>query len=276
MINTELNTSIACWDAPVKESYIKINISRRTLTAFTIALLIHAGVLFFARNFVVAKPVGNPEPKVLNIRIAGLPAKKISPIPVHKVILTRKYRSKTKTSLHPLIAVQKSATPVPVAPPNTDNNAPTDLMAYIKAKRQQAQEDNAAFDTVTQPSADEQRDATIKRNLQKPGTNGVFQIRRLAYRTAQFSFRGWKNNYDNSRLELIDVETGADNQIELAVVKKMIEIIRREYKGDFRWDSQRVGRILVLSARMEDNSGLESFLMQEFFESNQRAYPILR
>ena len=273
MINTELNTPTASWDVPVKEHAIKINISRRTLSAFTIALLIHAAVLFFTRNFLVATPVGNPAPKTLSIRLAGLPSKITHPSLTHKVIITRKIKSNQKTTSHSLITAKKSTTLVPSSSLELNTDAPTDLMSYIKAKRQHAQEleDNAAFDNAaaSQPSADEQRDATIKRNLQQPGTNGVFQIRHVAYRTAQFSFRGWKNNYDNSRLELIDVQTGPDNQIQLAVVKKMIEIIRREYKGDFHWESQRLGRILVLSARIEDNAGLESFLMQEFFPAQQ-------
>lgn len=275
MINTELNAPAASWDGPEKERYIKINISRRTLIAFAIAVLIHAVVLFSfsTRKFVANTSVANLTPKTLSIRIAGLRSKKSLPSKSHKVIITRKRNIKLKQKLptHSLIIMKKNAAIAAPQPAHLteDNNAPTDLMAYIKAKRlsAQAQEDNAAFEnTATQgPSADEIRDAIIKRNLQQPGTNGIFEIRHLAYSTAQFSFKGWKNNYDNSRLELIDVEAGPDNNIQLAVVKKMIEIIRREYKGDFRWESHRLGRVLVLSARMEDNAGLESFLMQEFF-----------
>ncbi len=149
-------------------------------------------------------------------------------------------------------------------------------MSYIKEKRRLAQEleDSAAFNNAAasthEPSAEEQRDAIIKRNLQQTGTNGIFEIRHKSFRTGQFSFRGWKHDYSNSRLELIDVEAGPDNNIDLAIVKKMIEIIRREYKGDFRWESQRLGRVLVLSARVEDNAGLEDFLMQEFFSAEGR------
>jgi hypothetical protein len=45
----------------------------------------------------------------------------------------------------------------------------------------------------------------------------------------------------------------------------MIEMIRREYTGDFNWESQRLGRVIVLSARLNDNAGLEAFLKDEFF-----------
>jgi len=276
---------------PAKERYIKMNISRRMLIAFAISLLIHAVVLFSfsTRKFAEATSVANLAPKTMSIRIAGLRSKKAMPLISHKVNITRKrnVESKQKLPTHSVIVMKKNAaiaSPQPI-PLTAETSAPTDLMSYIKAKRQHAQEleDNAAFENAAAsargPSADEQRDAIIKRNLQQPGTNGIFEIRHMTYRTGQFSFKGWKNNYDNSRLEIIDVEAGADNNIKLSIAKKMIEIIRREYKGDFRWESQRLGRVLVLSARMEDNAGLESFLMQEFFpaqESYQRPYNTLQ
>lgn len=126
-------------------------------------------------------------------------------------------------------------------------------------------ENAAALANVRGPTADMVADANIKRNLRQQGASGIFQIRHKTSRTAQFSFKGWKNDYSSPRLEIIDVEADADGDIDLAIVKKMIEIIRREYSGDFSWESRRLGRVIVLSARMEDNTGLEEFLMREFF-----------
>ena len=185
--------------------------------------------------------------------------------------MTKKQVVKAKRPIPP-VTIVKAEAPLPLPLP-AEKNAPTDLMSYISEKRRVAQEleDSAAFDNASpnahKPSADEQRDAIIKRNLQQTGTNGIFEIRRKSFSRGQFSFRGWKQNYSNSRFELIDVQAGADNNIDLAIVKKMIEIIRREYQGDFRWDSARLGRMIVLSARMEDNTRLEAFLMQEFFSA---------
>lgn len=274
MTNTESNYSIASWERQSKNPYILINIRRNTLIAFVISLSIHAAVLFFSRNLVVA--TASSPPKTLDIRIAEPPAKKVRQAISHKTIITRKPVVKTK-QLTPPVIFTKTASPQAAAIPAL-NNAPTDLMSYIKEKRQRAQEleDNAAFDNATasantrEPSAEERRDAIIKRNLQQPGTNGIFEIRHKSFRTAQFSFRGWKQDYSNSRLELIDVEAGADSNIELAIVRKMIELIRREYQGNFRWESQRLGRVVVLSARMEENTGLEDFLIQEFFAKERR------
>lgn len=284
MIKTELNHSMASWDYQSKDPYIKIKIRRSTLIAFAISLVLHAAILFSfsTKKFVAATSVAYLPPKTLSIRIAGLPSKKAPPKTSHKEIMTSKQNVKSRTILpkHPFIVMKKEATPAQTTPLTPENNAPTDLMSYIKAKRQHAQdlEDNAAAENAAAsansriPSADEQRDAIIKRNLQQQGTSGIFEIRRLSLRTGQFSFKGWKNGDSNARLEIIDVEAGADGNIELAIVKKMIEIIRREYKGDFKWESQRLGRVLVLSARMEDNAGLEDFLMQEFFTTGE-SYP---
>jgi hypothetical protein len=46
----------------------------------------------------------------------------------------------------------------------------------------------------------------------------------------------------------------------------MIEIIRTHYKGDFRWESSRLGRVVNLSARIEDSAELEAFMLEEFPE----------
>jgi len=45
-------------------------------------------------------------------------------------------------------------------------------------------------------------------------------------------------------------------------------IIRKDYSGDFEWESQRLGRSITKSARIEDTAELEQFLMREMF-SNQ-------
>ena len=53
--------------------------------------------------------------------------------------------------------------------------------------------------------------------------------------------------------------------VELAVVRRMIELIRSHFVGDFNWESQQLHRMIVMSARLEDNAGLEDFMMREFF-----------
>ena len=109
--------------------------------------------------------------------------------------------------------------------------------------------------------------AQVMRNL-RSGTNGLFQLMSMNPRSAAFSFRGWTTDINAARREYINVEIGINPTIEMAVVRKMIEIIRRHYKGNFNWESQRLDRVVTLSAKPEDSEGLEEFLMKEFF-----AYP---
>ena len=52
----------------------------------------------------------------------------------------------------------------------------------------------------------------------------------------------------------------------IAVVRKMIAIIREHSKEDFIWHSPRRDSDLVLSARLSDNAALENFLIHEFFD----------
>ena len=147
------------------------------------------------------------------------------------------------------------------------------MMSYVNAARarREAAQGYTARDSVeiaardNPLSEDDRRSAIIKRNLEEVGTNGIFQIRELRSNTAQFSFLGWKHEYTNARQELVDVEVGPDGDINRAIAKKMIAIIRRDYSGDFHWESIRLGRTITLSARQEDNAGLEDFLITEFF-----------
>jgi len=181
-----------------------------------------------------------------------------------------------------IIAVEKPApesTPVPlnrrlpVPAPAPEPGAPTDMMSYVNAARarRQAAEGYTERDSIeiaardNPVSEDERRSAIIRRNMQERGTSGIFQIREISGQYARFSFLGWKGEFSGARQELIDVEAGPDGDINRAIAKKMIEIIRRDYSGDFNWESKRLGRTVTLSARKEDNDGLEDFLISEFF-----------
>ena len=58
---------------------------------------------------------------------------------------------------------------------------------------------------------------------------------------------------------------GENPDIQIAVVRKVIAIIRDETQGDFRWQSERLGRELWLSARLVDDTALQELLMLELF-----------
>lgn len=163
---------------------------------------------------------------------------------------------------------------MPAVPPRPPADAPTDMQSFVDAQRarRRAADGLSGRDSSpvpapsvdSEPSEDEIRLAKVKRNL-TVGTSGVFQIMSIESRRAAFSFRGWTSDSSNSRREYVQVEIGNNSSIEIAIVRKMIELIRRYYPGNFNWESQRLDRTVVLSARVEDNEGLEAFMLKEFF-----------
>jgi len=123
------------------------------------------------------------------------------------------------------------------APPEPPADAPTDLSDYInqtKARRRAEglfdTPDSAPAPAAKQPSADEVRMANIRRNLQNPGTSGIFQIMRIGPRTAEFTFRAWTTGQSNPKLQTIQVQAGPDGSVELAIIRRMIQLIREHYK----------------------------------------------
>jgi hypothetical protein len=97
------------------------------------------------------------------------------------------------------------------------------------------------------------------------GGGGIFEIQRLGRDSAEFIFYGWNKDIRRNSKQLIEVSRGDNSDIRIAVVRKMIAIIRDVEPGDFLWVSQRLGRNVTLSARLADNAELEDFMMQEFF-----------
>jgi len=95
---------------------------------------------------------------------------------------------------------------------------------------------------------------------------GIFEIKRMNYDDAAFEFFGWNNEMGRKTPQLIEVRKGGNSDMRIAVVRKMIAIIRQHSKEDFVWHSPRRDSDLVLSARLSDNAALENFLIHEFFD----------
>ena len=107
--------------------------------------------------------------------------------------------------------------------------------------------------------------AKSKFGTEPKNSGGIFQIRRLGYDDAEFTFFGWSKDIRRRTSQKFEVRKGDNSDIRVAVVRRIIEIIRDYEQEDFSWNSQRLGRVLMLSARPSDNAGLEEFMMQEFF-----------
>ena len=64
--------------------------------------------------------------------------------------------------------------------------------------------------------------------------------------------------------QLIKVERGNNSDIRIAVVRKVVALMRDYKQQDyFDWRSQRLGSMVSLSTRAIDNEELEDFLMRE-------------
>jgi hypothetical protein len=172
--------------------------------------------------------------------------------------------------------------PPPVPPAAAPRE--TDLSALLESRRRARGEPAPAAPPPAEP-APAVEDAKIRAqriaeaNL---GTNrkpkfgergpggGVFQIRYMAYDVAQFAFYGWNADIRRDTAQVIEVRKGNNPDIRIAVVRRMIAIIRSHEKDDFTWESPRLNRVVQKSARLRDNAELEDFLMQEFFEDDRR------
>ena len=277
-------------------AYIQIRINRNVSIAVIVSLLVHALLLFFlSRQDLLNQhqPVAEQQ-QTMVVRLNPKMPPKVEAAPSAEIHQPPPLRQapipKTKPApvSHPdapqVMAVTRPApvstpppaaqrTPAPPKPATLDPAQFPDMASYLNAVREKRRlagevvgsNNEEAAAQARGPSEDEARMANIQRNLKQSGTNGVFQISHMDAHTATFSFRGWKNEYSYAHREVYQVDAGLNGDIERAVVRKMIEIIRRYYTGDFNWESQRLGRVVVLSARLQDNDGLEDVLLQEFF-----------
>jgi hypothetical protein len=187
----------------------------------------------------------------------------------------------------PLAApAQKPSEPVPaasVAPSPWQAPPAADLSSYIAAQRRARGEvespPGSRGGALVDPAAEEiaRRDRIVASNLasvnnRDAGTGprnsgGVFQITRMNYLDAEFTFFGWNNDIGRRASQHIEVRADGESDIRHALVRRMITIIRAYETEDFVWDSHRLGRRITLSARLRDNAELEAFMLREFFDA---------
>lgn len=178
------------------------------------------------------------------------------------------------------------------APPPVAEAAPKaapggDLSSYIASQRQARQGSETSRPGAPVPaeaSEAERANRIAEANLgvgrtpshgQDLAGGGIFQIKRLGYDHAEYLFYGWNVDIRRNSTQLVTVRKGAHADIRTAVVRSMIDIIRRHEQGDFLWESRRLGRNVNLSARAADDAGLVDFLMKEFFDDPARS-PVSR
>jgi hypothetical protein len=166
-----------------------------------------------------------------------------------------------------------------------------DLSSYIEARRrargelgtaqlQDSPPQNASSSAPRGEDERERRNRIVAANLglqrtptagyDPKGGGGIFELQRMSRDSAEFIFFGWNKDLGRNFKQLIEVDRGDNSDIRLAVVRKMIAIIREDVSGDFLWVSQRLGRSMMLSARLRDNAELEAFMLDEFFPDPRR------
>ena len=267
--------------------------------AFALSLVLHALLLVGRMPKVQVTPSEGPEPgkssASLAVRLAPMPSISSAPAPMSQANPAQNRAQSTPSRIPapraaqrrpllpsaPLLALERPP-PSRVAPPAPEiARAPAteDFASNVEA-RQRAR-GLAAAGPPSPPAESEQeridRDAATRLGLNRTPSfgsdpargGGIFQIARMGYNDAEFFFYGWNKAIRRNSRQMIEVQRGNNPSMEIAVVRRMIQIIRDHEREDFIWESHRLGREVNLSARQADNAGLEDFLMMEFFSGNR-------
>ncbi len=211
-----------------------------------------------------------PPPPVSSAAVEPPPQPPVRAAPPKKRFLTARPRT------------PRAAPPVPAAPPPKPEPAPpappkpaVDMLAMINARRERRRAEEAAAEGAAlalpgaQLPAQDAGAVALKRNLESltgdDRTGGIFEILEKSTYSAEFAFNGWRPDTGRRWREVIEVRAHPGEDIDLAIVRRMIKLIRTHYSGEFLWESRRLGRVVTLSASPADNQALEDFLVREFF-----------
>jgi hypothetical protein len=271
-----------------------VTIPRIWLTV-ALSVLLHAAVLWQALPKLHRMTFDEPEQGAnsgrLAVRLApspspAVPAQPAEP-PAPKVAARPPPPPRQNIPAPPVIALNRgpgpapAPAPVPSAEPAPPRPPPEPDFATMVEARRRARE--GAAPAPPQPSsgmiasAPAETEAERARRITSANLapkqivfgydpaagGGVFQIRRISISDADVAFYGWNREIKRKTMQIIEISKGNNSDIRIAVVRKMISIIREYESEEFRWESR--GRTVTLSARLRDNPGLEEFMLREFF-----------
>jgi len=253
-----------------------------------VSVLVHVfGIWFLLTKLAVEMPVASPSPGNMGLLLISEAAAPSS-VPPPKTQATpakpksapkpRKSAPRQEQVRKPVVATApEPAIPPPPDAPKYQQSVEEDFSTHIQAARQRreaalAQERAEAGETAE--DAPQSPNDIARANIQaqrgwmgmdKDKSGGIFEVRDKTPFRASLIFRGWNANVSRSAQQNIAVERGNDESIEIAIVNKMIEMIRKKTSTDIPWRSQRLGRVITLSARLKDTAELQQFLMREMF-----------
>ncbi|MGH8766157.1 MAG: hypothetical protein ACRET8_10615 [Burkholderiales bacterium] len=271
---------------------VAISIVLHTLLLWSWPSLLPTELLSPAEDDLPGKKQGS-----LAVRLAAPPAPSRPPVAAVQAPAAPAHREMTKP------AAPSRAAPVPrvltqerpsstnlASPPPKPAAAPAppaggDFASFVEAKRRERegqdrdlpQQQRPAPEPEPQPAETEQerhnrevaRSLGLNRSTGLGGDRnrggGIFQVVSINERKAIVDFYGWNKTIERKILQSIEVNRGDQPSIEIAVVRRMIEIIRMQTTGTMTWESLRLGHDVELSARVADTAKLEAFLMEEFF-----------
>jgi hypothetical protein len=276
------------------ESTFSLSIRRSTAAGIAVSLAVHLLALFLLLPQIKKKEdefsePPAPGPITAQIRLPSKAAPKAEPAPAQPEATpsqpppprepARRRPTPQRPTLPPLLSrrapnAPTTAPPAPTRPlpppfpqPPADDNPKTDMSANLNERRRKmdALQDEMASGNRN-PSENTVAMNRIKENL-KPdrGAGGVFRVS-MGIRNANIYFNGWRGERKRVMEESFEVDAGVGGDVEGAVIRQIIAVIRRDYTTDFTWESHRLGGSRTLSARPEDTAELERFLRLEFAE----------
>jgi hypothetical protein len=188
------------------------------------------------------------------------------------------------------IAINRGNTPPFVVPPPTTAQPPTPQQTptppvassfeeelAIRQRARRAQNGGAPDDVVESESERANRIAKANIMAQQRAANpgqdpnqsgGMFDHLRTGVNEAEFVFNGWNRDFQRGMGKTYEVHS-KDGDIQMAVVRQMIEIIREREPGDFTWYGS-AHKEVVMSARPKDQKELELFLLKEMYPTDPR------
>jgi hypothetical protein len=288
---------MSLWRSPPAARHDDIRISAIRV-AFAVSLLVHALALvaFLPHMMRIVTPSDNDKGESgspLAVELVPKPgppgALPVPPPPPEPLVALR---PPTKSAPPPRVAARPPSPPPVMTAPRRAPDAPTvapppmqpapatDLAAYVEARRRErgdAPSSSPPSSSTSKAAEDEneRQNRIIAANIGLNGRptfgkdpkngGGIFQIKTMEYSYAEFYFFGWNKDISRNSKQVIEVRKGNNADIQIAIVRRMIEIIREHETEDFLWESHRLSRQVTLSARTRDTAGLESFMLQEFF-----------
>jgi hypothetical protein len=255
--------------------HVHLRIRRSSMVGGLVMLLLHGLLLYLVLHAQsIIKIVKGPGDKEAIVYVPDLVREPQSPKPAKtptkpQAVTQTKPATPRPTSAPPVTDNAPVAQPVTPAPPDLDMSA----MIEQRRKARQAAEPSPAPTTESsgqsgrERTANERAQANVRRSQEQANGSGggLFQVTGNGVRERLVSFRGW----DGTSRQSFKVDAGLGGDIEKAVVRRIISMIRERFKGDFTWVT-RYNREVQLSARPEDDAQLEAYLMKEFFGYEQR------